>query len=719
MKKIELLSPAGDFESLEYAVKSGADAVYIGGKNFGARMFAKNFSVLEIEKAVKLCHLYGVKIYITVNTIVFDDEIEEVINYVRELHRIGVDALIVQDIGLMYILKNKFPNLEIHSSTQSHNVDNYSLLAMKDLGSKRCVLARELSLDEINKLDNILDLEVFIHGALCISYSGECLFSSLNGNRSGNRGECTGSCRLPYNLYQNDKLIAKNKYLLSTRSLCTVTKLKDILNTNITSLKIEGRMKSKEYVGYITRLYRNKIDDFYNGKEIDVTDEELTNVKKLYNRELTLGNLFKDKIMNIETSNHIGVPIGKVIDVNNKKIKIKLYDTLNQGDGIRFGNDLGMIVNYLYDEKDRLINSSSNICLIDNKIGLKEKVEVRKTLDTKLIKEIDSYKRVRKTINITCNAYVGKPLSISVSDGINSFILEGNIIEQANNSPTTKERIKEQLSRLGDSPFTSNPIVNTDNKSFIPIKELNDLRRELIDKLIYARENNKKEVIEKDFSITDNKKSKDIKLNILVRNEKQLLEVLKYKDKVNDIYIDNYDLYTKYKNKNIYYVTDRVKEEHNFNNDNLLCTSLSSVYKYKSNNNIVSDSYLNVVNSYSVNYLNTIGVQRVTLSYEAYNRDIPINNTELIIYGVPTLMIIKTDIIDNYDRNSKYYLENIKGFKFPVVKHSNYTSIYHNGSVNRFDKLDYYKSLGIKNFRIELLNEEANAISKLIEDFYG
>ena len=163
MKKVELLSPAGDLDRLKIACLYGADAIYIGGKNFGARMFAPNFSNEEIVDAIKLCHLFGVKLYVTVNTIIYDEEIEDVLEYIRFLHKSGVDALIVQDIGLMYILKNKFPNLEIHSSTKSHNIDNYSLKAMKDLGCTRCVMAREMSLDEIKALDDTLEKEVFVH----------------------------------------------------------------------------------------------------------------------------------------------------------------------------------------------------------------------------------------------------------------------------------------------------------------------------------------------------------------------------------------------------------------------------------------------------------------------------------------------------------------------------------------------------------------------------
>ena len=714
MKKIEILSPAGNYECLESAIKGGCDAVYIGGVSFGARKFAKNFANEEIEKAVKLCHLFGVKLYVTVNTIIYNEEIEEVTKYVRFLHKIGVDALIVQDIGLMNLIHHKFPNMEIHSSTQSHNVDDYSLSAMKELGCTRCVLARELTIDEIRALKTDIEKEVFIHGALCISYSGECLFSALNGNRSGNRGECTGSCRLPYNLYKDDKLIFRNKYLLSTKSLCTLPKLGEILDSNVDSLKIEGRMKSKEYTSYVSKVYK----DYVNGNK-EVSNNSIENLKKLYSREFTLGNIFSDKLMNINTSNHIGIIIGKVISADSRKVKISLDKELNLGDGIRFGNNEGFIVNKLYDKDGKLVSSiSSGICFIDNKVNIKEKDIVRKTLDSKLIKEIDSYEYPKIPVKITAKAFVGDKLFVSISDSNYYFETYGNVIEEALKSPTTKDRIESQLLKLGDTPFIGTSIVDTDNKSFVPIQEINELRREVTNKLIEARENKKIEFIENNYDISLGSSDTSLNINVLIRNEEQLLEVLKYK--VNYVYVTDYDLYIKYKHLgHIYYVTDRVKEKHVFNNDNLLCTSLSMVYKYRNSNNIISDSYLNVVNSYSVNYLKSLGVKLVTLSYEIYNNEIPLGDTELIIYGTPTLMIIKNDIIENYDSKSKYYLENIKGNKFRVIKSENYTSVYHCKKVNYLDDLNKYKNRGISNFRIEFFDEDAATIEKIMEKIYG
>ena len=263
MNKVELLSPVGNMECLIQAVNNGADAVYLGGKKFGARHYANNFDYDEMIEAIKYCHLYGVKIYVTVNTIVFEKELDEVLKFVEFLHSNQVDAIIVQDLGLIRIIRKKFPNMEIHASTQAHNHNDYGLSLLKSLGVKRAVLARELSLKEIKNLKTDIDKEVFIHGALCVSYSGCCLFSAMHGSRSGNRGECVGSCRLPYKLYENGNEIKTNgDYLLSTKSLCTINDLDKLIDSGIKSFKIEGRMKSSEYVGYITRLYREKIDEY-------------------------------------------------------------------------------------------------------------------------------------------------------------------------------------------------------------------------------------------------------------------------------------------------------------------------------------------------------------------------------------------------------------------------------------------------------------------------
>ena len=256
----ELLAPAGDFEALIAAVTAGADAVYVGGLKFGARAFAKNFSDEELVAAVKFCHMFGVRLYVTLNTLVFDKEVEEALVYAKRLYEIGVDALIIADLGMAALIKEKLPDLELHASTQMgiHNTEGVNFA--KKLGIKRAVLARECSSDDIKKIVEKSDIEceVFLHGALCVCHSGQCLFSSMVGGRSGNRGECAQPCRLPYN---------GNKYPLSLSDLSLSNHITSLIDSGVSSLKIEGRMKSADYVYRVTRVYRDLLDHGRNSSQ--------------------------------------------------------------------------------------------------------------------------------------------------------------------------------------------------------------------------------------------------------------------------------------------------------------------------------------------------------------------------------------------------------------------------------------------------------------------
>lgn len=269
----ELLSPVGNMDCLKQAIFNGADAVYVGLKSFGARKFANNFTEEEIIEAIKICHIYNVKIYVTMNTLIKDSEVESFINQVDFLYKNNVDAIIMQDFGMICLIRKMYPELDIHASTQANNSKLETIRLYHSLGVKRVVVSRELSLEEINQIDVPIEIEAFIHGALCISYSGNCLMSSMIGTRSGNRGECAGSCRLPYTLMYKNKIIKENKYLISTKELNTSSKINELLKSKITSFKIEGRMKSKEYVGFITNYYRKLIDKkilIYNKKQINL-----------------------------------------------------------------------------------------------------------------------------------------------------------------------------------------------------------------------------------------------------------------------------------------------------------------------------------------------------------------------------------------------------------------------------------------------------------------
>ena len=740
MKK-ELLSPAGSIDTLKQAIHNGCDAVYLGGKKFGARKFASNFDDNEMVQAIKYCHLYGVKIYVTVNTMIYEDELDEVIDYVRFLHKNKVDAIIVQDIGLIREIRKRFPNLELHASTQLHTHNQNQIKLLEELGIKRVVLAREMSLTEINKIETNMEIEAFIHGALCVCYSGQCLFSSLLLNRSGNRGECAGICRLPFKLYEdNTEVKTDGNYLLSPKELNTLDHIEELMKSNITSFKIEGRMKNPTTIAYITRLYRMLIDNYENNKSLKLTDDQLETLKVLFNREFTSGYLFNQhgrNLMNIKSPNHVGVNIGKVIDVNKNKIKIKLFKELNQEDGIRFvEEDKGMIVNFLYNEKNLLINhaDSNSIIEVDNKVGLIKPCLVAKTIDSKKIKELEKITEKKIPIFIKVIAKQENNFCIEVSDGTNKIKKEKDIISIAINNPTTEDRIKEQLLKTGNTPFIVDSIkLDIADNLFIPIKEINDLRRAILDELTKIRENtgpvfkeNKVDRIYNNINHQDN-----ICINVLTRTEEQLQTCLKLN--VNNIYTTDPALYKKYKNNNIYLRLERVNTTYkDYNNENLLITETGSI-TYSNKNNIISDYYLNVANSSYIKYLLDKNIKRVTLSVETtldqikeLSKSLDISCCEVIVYGRIEVMITKYCLLNmliNNDKfpcnvcrtGKKYYLVDRNNKKYPLIHNNELTHILNYKPLD-IKNINEYKNIGIKNYRIELFDEDSITTTNIIKN---
>lgn len=737
MKK-ELLCPVGNREMLYQAIHNGADAVYLSGTNYGARKFANNFTNEELISAIKYSHLYGVKVYVTVNTLIYESELEDVLKYIEFLYINGVDAVIMQDIGLISITRKIFPELEIHASTQCHNHNEEIIKLWKNLGVKRVVFAREMSLEDIKNVNVDIEKEAFVYGALCVCYSGCCLFSSLNGGRSGNRGECVGSCRLPYKLVKNDEVLKTNgNFLLSTKEINTLDHIKELMESDITSFKIEGRMKSPSYVGYVTRMFRILIDKYYKNEELKLSNEEILNLKKLFNRDFSDGYLFNSNdVMNIKTPNHQGVEIGRVIDSNKDKIKIRLTDDLNQNDGIRFKNiDKGMIVNRLYNTTNLLVSSISkgNICILDNKFNVKNNDIVLKTIDSKLISSLENIEEKRIEIDMKVKCFIGTKIELTITDGIKNVTCIGDIVESAINREISNDDIIKQLSKLGNTPFKLRNIdIVKDDNIFINIKALNEIRRDAVDKLITLRENRDIKVIKNTY-IEDTKKidkTKDISLNVLVRNEEQLLVCLN--NNINDIYVTDYELYKKYKdNNNIYYRLDRVMNKYReFNNERLLVTELGSINKYYKNNTLISDYYLNITNHYSINYLNNYNTKRITLSVELDDYKIKdivkySNNIELIIYGRLELMVMKYCPLKkclNYcnsckKSNDKFYLEDKQGNRYPMLRNNCITHIMHTNTLDKIDNINTYIDMGINNYRLELFDEDKYQVQALIDRF--
>ncbi|WP_296877675.1 peptidase U32 family protein, partial [Thomasclavelia sp.] len=395
MKNIELLAPAGSYEALVAAIENGADAIYLGGNEFSARAFATNFDRKELEKAVNYSHLRNVKIYVTVNTLYSDDQFLQLHDYLVFLAKINVDALIIQDMGLLNYVLEHFPNFEIHLSTQASIHDLPGVEFFKNKGIKRIVLARENSLDEIKSICNQtdLDIEVFVHGALCMSYSGQCLMSSMIAKRSGNKGACGQPCRLAYQLEKDDQILnQKPLYLLSPRDLCTIESIDLLIEAGITSFKIEGRMKRPEYVAIVVKQYRDAIDAYLNKKQLNDIEQRILKMKKMFNRNFTGGYLLKDRqFMARDLPGNQGIKVAKVIGYNKAKklVKLQLTDQLKQGDRINFVDlELTRTITKLYHQR-KLVNQAKNGDIVEIELNQIPKLQsfAYKLYDIDLIQE--------------------------------------------------------------------------------------------------------------------------------------------------------------------------------------------------------------------------------------------------------------------------------------------------------------------------------------------
>ena len=710
MDKVELLAPAGDFSCLKAAIEAGCDAVYIGGKLFGARAFSSNFTDDEIIKAINYAHLFGVKVYVTTNTLIYDKEVERFLEYISFLHKNNVDAVIIQDLGMLDLVRQTFPNLEVHASTQMHihNLDGASF--MEKLGVKRVVLARETSISKIKEIKEKtnIDIEIFIHGALCVSYSGQCLMSSLIGNRSGNRGTCAGSCRQSYSIVdENNNIILNNKYPLSMKDLCSLENLKTLLDIGVTSLKIEGRMKSSSYVYTVVKLYRLAIDSYYKNNNIYIDEKELYNLKKIFNREFTKGFLFDEennKVINMKRPNHQGVEIGKVINYKNNVATIKLNDEININDGLRIvgKKDIGVNVNNFY-INSKLVKTAKKGDIITIKVN--DKVEkddkVLLTLDSKLNEEINniiSSNQRKVLVKAKFIAKEDKQITFELTDFINKVVvISENKVTKALNKPITKEEIKEKLNKIKDTVYKYESLdIEIDDNIFIPLNIINDLKRKAFEEL------NNKRLYKIPY------KRCEYKRNVKSYPKEKLLNILILKDENIDSLKKKYDyIYSSNNIDNTILLLPRVidKYKENYNKD-VLVGDIGYFNKHKG---CITDTSFNVVNSYTVAFLHSLGAKRVTLSYELTKKQIEIlinayeerykahPNLELVVEGYEEVMISKFSL-NKYFNNDKLYLKDRFNNLYKIKEKDNLMIIYNYKKRKDFN-LSYY-DIGINSLRI-------------------
>lgn len=693
MNNIELLAPAGSIESLYAAVQAGADAVYLGGSKFSARAYASNFDNENMIKAVEYCHLYNVKVYITINTILKQHEVEEAVEYAEFLYKIGVDALIIQDLGFANLIRRKLPNFELHASTQMtiHNAEG--ALFFNKLGFKRIVLSRELSLNEIKYISSELGIEteIFIHGALCVCYSGQCLMSSMIGGRSGNRGRCAQPCRLPYTIINKKNMMEKKGYILSPKDICTIKDIKEIIDSGTTSLKIEGRMKRPEYVAGVVQAYRKAIDrvlksndtmckELNNGNEDNGylsrkefnPENENKKLLQLFNREgfskaYLFGNTGRD-MMAYSFPKNTGLELGKV----EKDLTIELKENVSLKDGIRNGNGgftLSKIIKKGKEAEEALKGDRVKLLPSEYRSG----DVLYKMSDVKLTKELEEiyispYER-KIELNLLVKFKVNEPITLSTFYRNQDFIIEGEKVQKALKKPLDKERIIEGLSKAGNTPFKFKHIeISEFEEGFLPVSAINEVRRELVAKIENYTLNNDKNKIENTNIQSNIERAEELKeskptanipeIIVYLSSEEQLRAFMESDFKcaaINPFGELNFNYISKLKDKKVFLrIPNVIKEEFEIlcktieenlkNIYGIITSNLGIISRFKGIIPIIGDYKLNIFNSYALDFYKNF-IEGSCLSAElnkkeikdvAKNSQIPL---QVLLYGKVELMV--------------------------------------------------------------------------------
>ena len=500
MTKVELLAPVGDWNCLKAAVQNGADAVYFGVEQFNARMYAANFNVEDMKQVIEYCKLRNVKTNLTLNTLLENCEFDNAVDLAKEAYKTGVDAIIVQDLGLAKYLIDNIPGLPIHASTQMtvHNLQG--VLKLEKLGFDRVVLSRELSCEEIEYIckNCKVEIETFIHGALCICYSGQCLFSSVVGGRSGNRGKCAGPCRLPYELISENAETHERKsidkgYLLSTKDLCGIAYLPRLVQAGVKCFKIEGRMKSPEYVATVTRIYRKYIDMVLNNYDFIIDEKDINDLMQVFNRGgFSDGHLDSKHNRNLifpEKPSNMGIYLGTIKKYNSNKghITLQLEEDLELGDSISVSNEASkylvselMIKNV--NQKKVSANTEVTIGRMKGNIKVGDKVYriSSKALSDFAKASYDNCENKKIPLNCTVTIKKNTPISMEISTNKNTCYNElyssiyvkeiSNMIPiDALKTPISVERVVKQISKTTNTPFSfENITVLLDDGLYVP-----------------------------------------------------------------------------------------------------------------------------------------------------------------------------------------------------------------------------------------------------------
>lgn len=711
---VELLSPVGDFDCLKAAIQNGADSVYFGADSLSARASATNFSLDNLPDAINYAKMRNVQTHLTLNILIQNNELDEAIEIAKVAYEAGIDAIIVQDLGLArYLIKN-FPDLPIHASTQMTIYNLEGAKIAEELGFSRAVLSRELSVSEIENIckNCNIEIETFIHGALCISYSGQCLLSSAIGGRSGNRGKCAGPCRLPYTLIKSDSVLKEeldSGYLLSTKDVCGLEFIPALIKAGVKCFKIEGRMKTPEYVAIVTKIYRKYIDLALSGNPYSIDYADTKALMQVFNRGgFSSGHLtdeYNRELVYSKKPNNIGLYLGKVQKFNPDKghITLSSKETLSIGDTVSLENETGtytiselMLGNSNIEESSpfqpvTIGRMKGNINIGDKIYKMSNKELTRVTLDT-LNKEL-------KKAHFNCLVTLKKnqPISMSVAsvtenpDNIFSDIYftisTAYMPIQAINAPLSEERVISQISKTTNTPFEFDNIkVEMDNNIFLPsIGGLNELRRLAIEKIETVAQNRYNRELEHEIPSAWHEDSKIRKKNkksisVLLNNLNQYIDYslmekvdrvyIPYKFFIDSHYTECIKLLCKKFDVYIYMPTIS-KKFINYNYDKILAefpkikgfvlsniSHLKLIKKYEKKYEYIANYTLNIFNDLTLNELSEFGIKLFTISPElnkqAINNISDKHETELIAYGNLPLMNLNYCVLG---KSNKCYLK--------------------------------------------------------------
>jgi U32 family peptidase len=752
MKSVELLAPAGNKKSLIGAINAGADAVYVSDKVFGSKAYGQNFDIDDIIEAINYAHLRGVLVYVDVNTLIFNEQIDQLLKHTDQFVKANVDGFILQDYGMMNLLIKRYPNTKIHASSMvnTHHIQQAKFL--KAIGIKRITMARETPLNIIKQIKKEVDIEieVYVHGALCISYSGHCQMSLNKGLGSAGLGMCAGPCRGLYRLLEDNKAISKPMHLLSSKDLMTIDYIGDLIKAGVDVFKIEGSMQRPEYVVQTVLSYKNALKKHLRNLPFDI-NEEINDLKKVHNKQYTKSYMFNERpedIVNTSTSEHLGISIGHVVKQVNKEVFIRLTDTLSLADGISFPMDAS--TNHREMVSSMTINDihvssayEGSTVKVEVSQNIPTGTEVFKNKDYQLEQSLGNYfkenfKKVPLwgTIKIEADDYI----AYTIHDDNHAFtIYSDEMIDVAPNKPTTDDQIRNKLSSFGNLPyyFDTLDIIN-DHQSFVSAKLLSEMHDKAIESITEARLT-QPEIIIKPYTYLEIKdieeKPKGLVAHVKTYDQLKACYGLGIKHIYYELpmHIDTH-LYQK---AQLIPVLPRILED-KFEYPDTYMTHTLTEHNFHAKE-LYAGSFIHVTNIHTANLLIDLNFKSITLSselsyrqtisfYEAYRKYYKKHiNLEINIYGRNELMITKHDVVaalhktnPNYNlyRNRKYALKDASNHVFPLIDDGyRHVKLLNHEPLCLIKYINDLKDAHVHTYRLDFYNETFNQTLYIIRLF--